>query len=66
VIVPVHIRMLVARSSLAREAPSMVTGVVREWRNEEGWGVIDSDETPGDGYAYRAVKVVPVQSDDVA
>jgi CspA family cold shock protein len=24
-----------------------VVGVVREWNAEEGWGVVDSDETPG-------------------
>ncbi|MFV2119811.1 cold shock domain-containing protein [Streptomyces sp. Act-28] len=71
----------------------MVTATVREWREEEGWGVLDCPETPGgcrghysvietpgfrtlsagqrvdleweapgfrqDGYAYRAVRVVP-------
>lgn len=25
----------------------MATGVVREWNGEDGWGVLDSDETPG-------------------
>ncbi|MYU57278.1 MULTISPECIES: S1 domain-containing protein [Streptomyces] len=25
----------------------MVTATVREWRDEEGWGVVDSPETPG-------------------
>ncbi|MGW0607530.1 cold shock domain-containing protein [Streptomyces sp. NPDC002644] len=25
----------------------MVTATVREWRDEEGWGVLDSPETPG-------------------
>ncbi|MYV69143.1 cold shock domain-containing protein [Streptomyces sp. SID2131] len=25
----------------------MVITVVREWRDEEGWGVLDSPETPG-------------------
>ncbi|GLF95889.1 S1 domain-containing protein [Streptomyces yaizuensis] len=25
----------------------MVTAVVREWRDEEGWGVLDCPETPG-------------------
>jgi CspA family cold shock protein len=23
------------------------TAIVREWRDEEGWGVLDSPETPG-------------------
>ena len=64
---------------------------VREWHNNEGWGVLDSPETPGgcwahfgtiempgyraldpeqivrlewesadqDGYAYRAVRIIP-------
>lgn len=25
----------------------MVEAVVRQWDNEEGWGVLDSPETPG-------------------
>ncbi|MFJ4715082.1 cold-shock protein [Streptomyces sp. NPDC088785] len=25
----------------------MVTATVREWWDEEGWGVLDSSETPG-------------------
>ncbi|MER5291114.1 cold shock domain-containing protein [Streptomyces pharetrae] len=71
----------------------MITATVREWHDEEGWGILDSPETPGgcwahfsnleldgfrtlspgqqvdlaweapgfeqDGYAYRAVNVVP-------
>ncbi|MEU6374339.1 hypothetical protein [Streptomyces sp. NPDC046909] len=40
----------------------MVLATVREWRDEDGWGVLDSPETPGfkqDGYDYRAVKIVP-------
>ncbi|MEU6082158.1 cold shock domain-containing protein [Streptomyces sp. NPDC047108] len=70
------------------------TATVREWHDEDGWGVLDCPETPGgcwahfsvlemdgfrslspgqrvasvewegpgiqqDGYAYRAVRVVP-------
>ena len=27
-------------------------GIVRVWRNEEGWGVIDSPETPGGCWAH--------------
>jgi cold shock protein len=33
----------------------MATGVVREWRDEEGWGVLDSDETPGGCWAHFSV-----------
>lgn len=29
-----------------------VAGVVREWNAEEGWGVIDSVETPGGCWAH--------------
>jgi CspA family cold shock protein len=68
-----------------------VRATVRDWHEAEGWGVVDSTETPGgcwtlfsavdvagyrrltpgqsvqldwespgqDGYAYRAVRVVP-------
>ena len=25
----------------------MATGVVREWNADQGWGVLNSDETPG-------------------
>ncbi|MFC4145036.1 cold-shock protein [Micromonospora mangrovi] len=28
------------------------TGTVREWRSGEGWGVIDSDATPGGCWAH--------------
>ncbi|GAB2870088.1 hypothetical protein GCM10027074_42130 [Streptomyces deserti] len=31
----------------ARNVPAMVTATVREWREEEGWGVLDCPETPG-------------------
>jgi CspA family cold shock protein len=29
-----------------------VIGTVREWRSDEGWGVIDSDATPGGCWAH--------------
>lgn len=29
-------------------------GVVREWHGDEGWGVIDSAETPGGCWAHFA------------
>jgi CspA family cold shock protein len=28
------------------------TGIVREWHNDEGWGVIDSADTPGGCWAH--------------
>ncbi|MBP2412464.1 cold shock CspA family protein [Arthrobacter stackebrandtii] len=28
------------------------TGTVRLWNDEEGWGVIDSDATPGGSWAH--------------
>ncbi len=30
----------------------MLTGVVRDWHREEGWGVIDCDATPGGCWAH--------------
>jgi CspA family cold shock protein len=30
----------------------VATGVVREWWVEDGWGVIDCDETPGGCWAH--------------
>ncbi|OBA37794.1 cold-shock protein [Rhodococcus sp. 852002-51564_SCH6189132-a] len=27
-------------------------GTVREWNDEQGWGVIDSDQTPGGCWAH--------------
>jgi hypothetical protein len=38
----------------------MTSGVVREWHDDEGWGVLESTETPGgcwDGFDHRAVEV---------
>jgi CspA family cold shock protein len=32
----------------------MVTATVREWIDEEGWGVLDSPETPGGRFAHYA------------
>ena len=34
--------------------PSMVIATVREWRDEEGWGVLDSPETPGGCFGHYA------------
>lgn len=33
-------------------------GVVRSWDDEEGWGVIDSDVTPGGCWAHFSVVLV--------
>ena len=30
-------------------------GIVRVWNDEEGWGVIDSEETPGGCWAHFSV-----------
>ncbi len=30
----------------------MAAGSVREWHDEEGWGVLDSPETPGGCWAH--------------
>lgn len=39
------------------------SGIVRTWFNEEGWGVIDSPETPGGCWAhYSAVAVAVYRS----
>lgn len=75
----------------------IAVGIVREWSEVDGWGVVDSSETPGgcwthfshvavdgyrvlrpgqrvrfewtapgqDGFAYRAVRVWPVDTDPV-
>ena len=32
-----------------------VQGVVREWHPDDGWGVIDSDGTPGGCWAHFSV-----------
>jgi CspA family cold shock protein len=34
-------------------------GTVRVWREDEGWGVIDSDETPGGCWAHFSAAAVP-------
>lgn len=33
----------------------MTSAVVREWHPELGWGVLDSDETPGGCWAHFSV-----------
>ncbi|MES5821859.1 cold shock domain-containing protein [Streptomyces sp. RG80] len=32
----------------------MVVATVREWRDEEGWGVLDCPETPGGCFGHFA------------
>ncbi len=36
----------------ARILTGMIDGVVLHWRGEEGWGVIESPETPGGCWAH--------------
>ncbi|WKE71646.1 cold-shock protein [Streptomyces sp. WP-1] len=36
----------------ARKVPATVTATVREWSDEEGWGVLDSPETPGGCFGH--------------
>ncbi len=36
----------------------MVRGVVREWHDEEGWGVLDSPVTPGGCWAHFSALAV--------
>ena len=33
----------------------MLRGLVRQWDDDEGWGVIDSSETPGGCWAHFSV-----------
>ncbi|SEC85621.1 cold shock protein (beta-ribbon, CspA family) [Streptomyces misionensis] len=35
-----------------RKVPATVTAIVREWSDEEGWGVLDSAETPGGCFGH--------------
>lgn len=35
-----------------RRVLHMVTATVREWDDEEGWGVLDSSETPGGCFGH--------------
>jgi cold shock protein len=35
------------------------TGTVREWHDDEGWGVIDAAETPGGCWTHFSVVLVP-------
>jgi CspA family cold shock protein len=32
----------------------VITAFVREWHDDEGWGVLDSTETPGGCWAHRS------------
>lgn len=36
-----------------------VTGTVRVWHDDEGWGVIDSQDTPGGCWAHLTCVLVP-------
>jgi CspA family cold shock protein len=35
------------------------TGVVRVWHDDDGWGVVDSEETPGGCWAHFSVVDMP-------
>ena len=35
------------------------TGTVREWHDDEGWGVIDAAETPGGCWVHFSAVVMP-------
>jgi CspA family cold shock protein len=48
-----NIRALAGRSHLYRRG--MVAGTVRFWLSDEGWGVVDSVETPGGCFAHFSV-----------
>lgn len=37
----------------------MITGQVREWHRDQGWGVVDSDETPGGCFVHFSVIQMP-------
>ncbi|MFE2376212.1 cold shock domain-containing protein [Streptomyces sp. NPDC059398] len=43
-----------ARIARARTACGAVTATVREWSDEEGWGVLDSPQTPGGCFGHYA------------
>lgn len=38
--------------------PTTVVGVVREWDQGEGWGVIDSEATPGGCWTHYSIVAV--------
>lgn len=40
------------RRKEVRKKTAVVTATVREWRDEEGWGVLDSPETPGGCFGH--------------
>jgi cold shock protein len=47
------------RRCVARQTVRMASqGVVREWHDEEGWGVIDSEATPGGCWAHYSAVLV--------
>ncbi len=48
------------------EPMAPVSGTVREWHPEEGWGVIDSPETPGGCWAHFSRLDLPGYKESVA
>ncbi|MEU2742698.1 cold shock domain-containing protein [Streptomyces sp. NPDC007095] len=43
-----------SRRRETRKVAAVVTATVREWSDEEGWGVLDSPETPGGCFGHYA------------
>ncbi|SNT54165.1 cold-shock protein [Actinacidiphila glaucinigra] len=41
-----------SRRGGTRKVAAVVTATVREWSDEEGWGVLDSPETPGGCFGH--------------
>jgi cold shock protein len=47
------------RRGETRRDTAVVTATVREWSEEEGWGVLDSPETPGGCFGHYSDIQVP-------
>jgi CspA family cold shock protein len=43
-----------SRRRETRKVAAAVTATVREWSDEEGWGVLDSPQTPGGCFGHYA------------
>lgn len=43
-----------SRRRETREVAAVVTATVREWSDEEGWGVLDSPQIPGGCFGHFA------------
>ncbi|PZT77477.1 MULTISPECIES: cold-shock protein [unclassified Streptomyces] len=47
------------RRKSPRKETAVVTATVREWRDEEGWGVLDSAATPGGCFGHYSTIEAP-------